>query len=98
MRNKNKIIILGSNGFISKNLIKNLSKKKIKYIGINRNYCDLEKISSIKILKKIVNKNDIVVFIAANAPVKNSKMLYSNIKMCQNVCNAIGSIKLTIIL
>lgn len=95
MRNKNKIIILGSNGFISKNLIKNLTKKKIKYIGINRNYCDLEKISSIKILKKIVNKNDIVVFIAANAPVKNSKMLYSNIKMCQNVCNAIGAIKLT---
>ncbi len=95
MRKKNKIIILGSNGFISRNLIKNLSKKKVKHIGINRTNCNLENKSSIKILKKIINKNDIIVFIAANAPVKNSKMLYSNIKICENICNAIGSTKLT---
>ena len=95
MKNKNKIVILGSNGFISRNLIKNLSKKKIKYIGLNRTNCDLESVSSIKILKKHINKNDIVVFVAANAPVKNSEMLYSNIRICENVCKAIGSIKLT---
>ena len=47
-----------------------------------------KKISKIK-LSKIFKKDDICIFIAANAPVKNEKMFLSNIVIAKNICGAI---------
>ncbi len=84
---KNKIIILGSNSFIAKSIIKKLKSKKIEIKKISRREINLSKKSECIKLKKYINKNDKVLFIAAKAPVKNIDMLIYNIRICQNICN-----------
>lgn len=46
---------------------------------------DLTQNQSVKKLNKIINSNDILVFISAIAPVKSFKMLNENLMICQNV-------------
>ena len=72
---KNKIIILGSNSFIAKSIIKKLKSKKIEIKKISRKEINLFKKFDLIKLKKYINKNDKVLFIAAKAPVKNIDML-----------------------
>ena len=85
----NRIVIWGSNGFIAKNLKINLKKLNMNFISISKKKINLEKKQSFKLLSKIIKKNDIVLFIAAIAPVKTIDMLNNNIKICSNVCKAL---------
>ena len=89
MNKNNRIIILGSNGFISSNIIKLFNNLGSKIIGLNRKNCNFEKSNSIKKLRDIVQPDDTIIFIAANAPVKNNEMFLSNINICRNVCEAL---------
>ncbi len=83
------IIILGSSGIISKNLQKRFRKNKIKFQSIGRSKLDLRKVYSIPLLKRKIQKADLVIFISAEAPTKNIKMLKNNLKMCKNICKAL---------
>lgn len=89
-----RIVIIGSTGIISVNLQKKLKEKKLKFIKIGRKEINLKKDSSYKNLKKKIKNNDILIFISAEAPVKNMQMFLNNIKICKNVCNAIEGIKI----
>tara|TARA_Y100000816_G_C26088256_1_gene574656 strand:- start:545 stop:1378 length:834 start_codon:yes stop_codon:yes gene_type:complete len=91
--NQGKLIILGSGGFISSEVVKILNKKKKKFELIPRKKIDLTRISEIINLKKHIKKNDIILFIAAKAPAKNIQMFYSNIKMVLNFSSIINQIK-----
>ena len=82
----NRIIILGSGGFISQAVENILKLKYKKYIALPRKKIDLTKISDLKKLKKIINNKDIIFFVAARAPVKNLKMFEYNIQMMINFC------------
>ena len=89
VKNKGKIIILGKNGFIAKNLRNKLKMNKVKYICFSKEKLNLEKKISVSILKKIVKPKDKIVFISAVAPVKNEEMLFRNIIILKNVCDAL---------
>ena len=86
---KSKIIILGKNGFIAKNLCNKLKKHKIDFVSFSKEKLNLEKNIS-KIFKKIVKPRDKIVFISAIAPVKNMGMLLRNIKILDNVTEALN--------
>ena len=88
-KNKGKIVVLGKNGFIAKNLCNRLKKNNVKYISFSKEKLNLEKKTSIPILKRIVKPKDKIVFISAIAPVKNIGMLLRNIKILNNVCEAL---------
>ena len=88
-KNFNRIVILGSNGFIAKNLKINLKKFNMRYISISKKKINLEKNQSHNLLSNIIKKDDIILFIAAIAPVKTIDMLNRNIKICSNVCKAL---------
>lgn len=90
-KNIERIIILGKNGFIAKNLCNKLKKNKIKYICFSKEKLNLEKKTSANILKKVVKPEDKIVFISAVAPVKDLGMLYRNIKILKNVNDALQS-------
>ncbi len=87
---KSKIIILGKNGFIAKNLCNKLKKHKINFVSFSKEKLNLEKKTSVKFLKKIVKPGDKIVFISAIAPVKNMEMLLRNIKILDNVTEALN--------
>jgi len=84
-----RVIILGSGGFISSEVEKILELNNTKYLGLKRENIDLLKETSSFKLKKIINKNDIILFIAAIAPAKNSHDLIKNLIILKNVCNNI---------
>ena len=86
MKKKNRrIVVLGSGSFIAKSLINLLKLKNLKYLPIDRKIADFEKKNSVKKLGKIIKKKDIVIFIAAIAPVKNLDMLNKNLQICSNI-------------
>ncbi len=85
---KKRILILGSSGIISKNLQKILREKKKKFVVYGKKDINLIDKKSIRILRKKVKTNDIIVFISAEAPAKNFKMFRNNIEMCENFCEA----------
>ena len=88
-KNLNRIVILGSNGFIASNLKDKLNKVNRKDISISKKEINLIQNNSYKKLAKKIKKNDIVVFISAVAPVKSIDMLLQNLKICSNVCKAL---------
>ena len=97
--NKNKkipkrVLILGSNGFVSSSVQKRLINLKIKVIGLTRKKIDLSQKKSQEILSKIINHNDTILFVAAKAPVKNEKMLIKNLQIALNICEVIKNKKI----
>jgi nucleoside-diphosphate-sugar epimerase len=84
-----RVLIIGSGGFISSALEKNFTKDNIKYVGIKRSKFDLTKNTTVKKLSKLIKKKDIIIFIAAQAPVKNEEMLINNIKMIKTFVDVI---------
>ena len=79
-----RVLILGASGFIAKSLTKILIKNQVNYLAISQKKIDLTLKESIKKLKQIVLKDDIIIFISAKAPVKNIKMFNYNVKMMSN--------------
>ena len=94
MLNKSgRVVVLGSNSFIAKNFIKLLKNNGIPNLGLTRAECDFENPESINILSNIIDDNDTIIFIAANAPVKNNEMFLSNIKISNNICASLSNKK-----
>ena len=89
MKKNNRVVILGSKSFIASELIKKLKKNNDNYLLINRNKINFKKENSTNKLIKILRKKDIIVFIAAVAPVKNFKMLNENLVICKHISSAI---------
>ena len=91
---KKRVIILGSNGFISSHVEKIFKDKNISILSFPRKKLDLVSEGAIKTLKKIIRQNDYIFFAAAKAPVKNIEMLIYNLKMLRIVSESIKSCKI----
>ena len=74
-----RVIILGTSGIISSNLQKELKKKYINILPIGRSKLNLKNEKMSKFLSNKIKNGDVVVFIAAEAPVKNIEMLNQNL-------------------
>ena len=87
-----RIVILGSGGFISGTVQEKLEKLNIPVLPISRKHLDLSKKNSFKKLLKRIKRSDRIFFAAAEAPVKNEKMLINNLLISKNVCEVIKKI------
>lgn len=83
-KNKNKIIILGKNGFIASSIISELKLNKFSIKSFSKKELNLLINKDLKKLENKIKKNDILLFCSSVAPVKNLKMFYQNIKMSEN--------------
>ena len=84
INNPKRVVILGSAGFIAKSLIQKLQINKINYIALSQKEIDLTLKKNILNLRKIISKEDVIIFISAKAPVKNIGMFNQNIQMANN--------------
>ena len=85
----NRVVILGANSFIGKAITKKFISQNIKPVLVTRKNADLEKKQSFNKLKKILKKDDTIIFIAAIAPVKNIEMLNQNLLICKNIIESL---------
>ena len=96
---KNRVVILGKKGFIAKNLIRFLKKKKIKHLTFSKETLDLCKKNSSKKLQKFIQPNDQIVFLSTYLPkIKNEIMFKKNILILKNVVKALEKNKFSQIL
>ena len=93
-KNKNRIVIFGSNGFIASNLINILKKKNQNFISIPKSKIDLTNKIKSKKIKNLLKNNDTVIFISALAPVKDIVSFNKNIDMACNFIDNINKIKI----
>ena len=88
--NSSRLVVVGCNGFIGKNLCHALETSNINYIGISKENCDLIDGSSVSVLRKILRPNDTIVFNSAITPSKNSDDFNKTIQMAINFKEAIS--------
>jgi len=94
-KNKNsRILVFGSTGFIGSAVIKLLKKNKLKFVSLNSKNLNLINKNSSNKIDKIIKENDIILFAAAQAPVKNEKMFLNNIIMLKNLISSKKIIKI----
>ena len=89
-----RVVILGSSGIISINLQEEMKKRSVNTLTIGRSTINLKSHNASKLLTRKIKNGDTIVFIAAEAPVKNFKMLINNLKICNNVCNSLQNKKI----
>lgn len=88
-----RVVILGAGGFISNALEELLIKSKIQYLVYKRNDLDLAKNDSVSVLVNNLKTTDVVIFIAAKAPVKDEDMLILNLNIGKTICEALKKVK-----
>jgi nucleoside-diphosphate-sugar epimerase len=83
-KKKNKIIILGKNGFIASEIVKAIKNHKFKYLAFSKNDINLLNKKNLFKLNRVIKKSDLLIFCSALAPVKSYDMYFKNIKMVEN--------------
>lgn len=95
MISKQKIAIVGSDGFVGNNLCSNrLLNSSYKIIKFNRVKFDLLNKNSLKKIKKNLRQNEIIIFTAGIVPVKNFLQLKKNLEMFFNFLGIINESKI----
>ena len=89
-----RIVIIGSNGFVGSHVLDLIKLQQIPILEISRSTLDLSREDASQLLKCILEKDDVLLIAAANAPVKNNDMLIDNINMMKNIIDALEEIKL----
>ena len=84
-----RVVLLGSNGFVGSSAYELLLKKGISVLPISREKIDLTQKDAGNNLAELINPRDTLLFVSAKAPVKNNEMLVQNILMAQSVSEAI---------
>ncbi len=91
-----RVIIFGSSGIISKNLQNALKANHInfKIIGSKKINLKKDRFASKKI-KKIIKNKDVIIFLAAEAPVKNQQTLLNNMDIMNSILNGVEKNKIS---
>ena len=92
--NIGRVVILGSKSFVGKAIISKFNNHNIRPISISRKQVNFERSNCFSKLKKILKKNDIIIFVAAVAPVKNIAMLNKNLIIANNIIESLKTTKL----
>ncbi|MBM4230455.1 MAG: NAD(P)-dependent oxidoreductase [Gammaproteobacteria bacterium] len=85
-----RIVLLGATGFIARSVLRRLQKAGLTVLPLSRRNLDLTADHAGDLLSGMLSPNDVLVFIAANVPVKTDQMLLENVKMAVAVCKAIS--------
>lgn len=89
-----RIVLFGSNGFVSSSIKKYLIEIKYNFIVLDSKRYDLTKSKCIKKINKILSNNDIILFTSSIAPSKTFLEFNKNITMSLNLIKAIGKKKI----
>ena len=87
-----RVVIVGAGGFVGAAAVNRLITRGIEVIAIAHQDINLVSDQAAGQLASMLRKNDTLVFIAAQAPVKNNAMLVDNLRMATAVCTALTSV------
>ena len=85
-----RVVVIGSKGFVGSSICEILQKNNITFLEISRNDVNFDKDDALAKLSNLINEEDFIIIAAAQAPVKNNKMLLDNISMMNIIINSIS--------
>ena len=89
-----KIVVLGSKGFVGKNLVKEIIKReKYDLLQISRDNVDFLSNDFVNLLQKEISDDNIVINCFAVAPCKNLDQLNTNLKLISNFLRGLDNKK-----
>jgi UDP-glucose 4-epimerase len=92
-RSPERVVVIGSNGFVGGALVKRLIQSGISTLSIDRTKVDLLHADAASALADLLKPTDAVVAVAAIAPVKNTRMLADNMRLVTAIVEALGKVK-----
>lgn len=84
-----RVVVLGAGGFVGGRITQKLEAQSIDVLALARADVDLSSEGASEALSKVLREDDVLVFAAAKAPVKNTAMLTDNMILLQNVVAAL---------
>ncbi len=84
-----RVVVLGARGFVGKALCQRLKQDRVNMLTVTRQQLDLLNPEATTQLLSVLRSDDVLVIAAAEAPCKNTAMLYRNIRMITAVCEAL---------
>jgi nucleoside-diphosphate-sugar epimerase len=88
-----RVVVIGSSGFVGGALVKRLNQSEILTLSIDRAKVDLLSADAASALAKLLRPNDAVVAAAAMAPVKNTRILADNMRLVATIIEALSRVK-----
>jgi UDP-glucose 4-epimerase len=85
----NRVLILGSQGFIGSAIYSRLEKLGVTVLGLGSKDLNLKSPDATEKLISLLDTKDVLVFVSAKAPCKDLGMLLENIQMGKSVCDAL---------
>ncbi len=86
---KNKIVVIGSAGFVGSSIVKKCKENGYKVDEITSKSLNLLNEGSAEKLSKVIKKNDIVIAVSAIAPVKTIADFSDNLKIIHHISEAL---------
>ena len=84
-----RVVILGGNGFIGGAISHRLAVEGIPVLGLGSKELNLLSLDASQKLAKLLDSNDVLIFVSAKAPCKDLAMLLENTQMAKSVCEAL---------
>jgi nucleoside-diphosphate-sugar epimerase len=85
----NRVLILGSQGFIGSAIYSRLEKLGVTVLGLGSKDLNLTSPDAAEKLISLLDPKDMLVFVSARAPCKDLGMLLENIQMGKSACDAL---------
>lgn len=90
--NPQRTVVIGSGGFVGRNIDNALQASGIETRGITRQDVDLLQPGAAETLAKLLEPGDSVVFVSARAPARNVPQLMENLRMAEAACAAFADV------
>lgn len=85
----NRVAIIGAGGFVGSTIAGELRRSGVDALPLTRNELDLLAEGAAKTLAGVLRPTDSVVMVSAIAPAKNVSQLMTNLRMAEQVCDAL---------
>lgn len=85
-----RVVILGSAGFVAAAAQRRIEALGVPLLAVSRTELDLTREDAGERLAGLLRPDDVLLFVAAKAPVKNNEMLIDNLRMGKAVCEALA--------
>jgi UDP-glucose 4-epimerase len=84
-----RVVILGAGGFVSSAAQHRLEMLNVPLLPLTQEMLDLTHENAASKLSDLLHKDDVLLFVAAKAPVKSESMLIDNLTICKTVCETL---------
>lgn len=87
-----RVVVIGAAGFVGSTIVKELARANVPVLALTRHHVDLLQPNGAEQLQVFLSPTDVVVFVSAIAPAKNTAQLMANLRMAETAAKAFAAV------